>query len=54
MALRVSGLNETVTASVGVYALKAAWSEQADGDGIVRGNVTSGGNSTTLRGMRML
>ncbi|PVI07342.1 glycoside hydrolase family 32 protein [Periconia macrospinosa] len=41
MALRVSGLNETATVSVGVWALRAAWLGQADGNGTVVGNVTA-------------
>lgn len=53
MALRISGLNSTATASVGVWALRAAWLDQADANGTVSGNVTSGGNSTRLGGMRM-
>ncbi|KAG9193636.1 beta-fructofuranosidase [Alternaria panax] len=44
MMLRVSGLNETVTASVGVWGLKAAWLNQADANGTVAGNTTEGGN----------
>lgn len=54
MALRVSGLNSTVTASVGVWSLKAAWMDQADLNGTVAGNVTSGVNSTRLGGMKLL
>jgi beta-fructofuranosidase len=54
MALRVTGLNSTATASVGVWALKAAWLDQADVNGTVRGNVTSGGNSTRLGSMKLL
>ncbi|KAF2024213.1 hypothetical protein EK21DRAFT_104821 [Setomelanomma holmii] len=54
MALRVSGLNSTATVSVGVWALKAAWLDQANVNGTVRGNVTTGGNSTTLGAMRLL
>ncbi|CAI9628857.1 glycoside hydrolase family 32 protein [Alternaria burnsii] len=46
MMLRVSGLNETVTASVGVWGLQAAWLNQADENGIVAGNNTESGNST--------
>jgi beta-fructofuranosidase len=50
MMLRVSGLNETATASVGVWALKAAWLDQADANGTVVGNVTEGAaaNATSL------
>jgi beta-fructofuranosidase len=49
MTLRIAGLNETATASVGVWALKAAWLNQANDDGIVTGNVTEAGsrNATT-------
>jgi beta-fructofuranosidase len=54
MALRVSGLNSTATASVGVWSLKAAWSDQADVNGTVHGNVTNGANSSTLGAMRLL
>jgi beta-fructofuranosidase len=54
MALRVTGLNSTATASVGVWALKAAWLDQADVNGTVSGNVTSGGNSTRLGAMKLL
>jgi beta-fructofuranosidase len=53
MALRVLGIDETATASVGVWALKAAWLGQADANGTVRGNVTGGGNSSTLGAMRL-
>ena len=49
MVLRITGLNETVTASVGVWALKATWLDQADVNGTVAGNVTASGNSTTKR-----
>ncbi|KAH7413906.1 glycosyl hydrolase [Phaeosphaeria sp. MPI-PUGE-AT-0046c] len=42
MALTVGGLNSTATASVAVWALKAAWSDQANANGMVSGNVTSG------------
>ncbi|KAH7071110.1 invertase precursor [Paraphoma chrysanthemicola] len=40
--LKIAGLNSTATASVAVWSLKAAWSDQADANGIVRGNVTTG------------
>jgi beta-fructofuranosidase len=53
MALRISGLNSTVTASVGVWALKAAWLDQANVNGTVSGNVTDG-KSATLGAMRLL
>jgi beta-fructofuranosidase len=54
MALHISGLNANATASVGVWALKAAWLDQADDNGTVRGNVTDGGNSTALRANKLL
>jgi beta-fructofuranosidase len=54
MALRIAGLNSTVTASVGVWALKAAWLDQANANGTVYGNVTDGGNSTKLGAMRLI
>jgi beta-fructofuranosidase len=53
MALRISGLNSTVTASVGAWALKAAWLDQANVNGTVSGNVTDG-KSATLGAMRLL
>jgi beta-fructofuranosidase len=55
MTLRVSGLNETATASVGVWGLKAAWLDQADANGTVTGNVTEGGkaNATILGSARL-
>ncbi|PSN61470.1 hypothetical protein BS50DRAFT_578471 [Corynespora cassiicola Philippines] len=46
MILRVAGLNESATASVGVWALKAAWADQGDVNGTVVGNVTEGANHT--------
>jgi beta-fructofuranosidase len=54
LMVRVAGLNETVTASVGVWALKAAWMDQADVNGTVAGNVTDGGSSARLDAMRLL
>jgi beta-fructofuranosidase len=54
MALRIAGLNETASASVAVWALKAAWLDQANVNGTVLGNVTTGGNSTRLGAMRLL
>ncbi|KAI4709701.1 hypothetical protein J4E89_005717 [Alternaria sp. Ai002NY15] len=45
MMLRVAGLNETATASVGVWSLKAAWLNQADANGTVAGNTTEGGSA---------
>lgn len=41
LMLRVHGLNHTATASVGVWALKAAWLDQAGPDGIVTGSNTT-------------
>lgn len=49
LIIRTAGLNETVTASVAVWSLKAAWLDQADSNGTVLGNVTTGGNSTLSR-----
>ncbi|KAH7349031.1 glycosyl hydrolase [Pyrenochaeta sp. MPI-SDFR-AT-0127] len=49
MILRVAGLNETATASVAVWGLRATWLEQADVNGTVAGNVTEGGNGTVKR-----
>jgi beta-fructofuranosidase len=46
MMIRSNGLNATAQVSVGVWALKAAWLDQADANGTVVGNVTLGGNST--------
>jgi beta-fructofuranosidase len=54
MALRIAGLNETASASVAVWALKAAWLDQANVNGTVFGNVTTGVNSTRLGAMRLL
>lgn len=47
MTLSVKGLNESATASVGVWGLKAAWLDEADINGTVVGNVTAGSHSTT-------
>ncbi|CAI6340599.1 unnamed protein product [Periconia digitata] len=41
MSLSVKGLNEAASASVGVWALKAAWLDQANANGTVLGNVTA-------------
>jgi beta-fructofuranosidase len=41
VTISVKGLNESAQASVGVWALRAAWLEQADVNGTVAGNVTS-------------
>ncbi|UPX19873.1 Beta-fructofuranosidase [Ascochyta rabiei] len=49
MILRTAGLNETVTASVAVWSLKATWLNQADWNGTVLGNVTTNTNSTASR-----
>lgn len=51
MILRVTGLNSTATASVGVWALKAAWLGEANVNGTVYGNVTEGVNSMKKRDM---
>jgi beta-fructofuranosidase len=47
MALRISGLASTATASVGVWALKAAWLDQANVNGTVSGNVTDAKSATS-------
>jgi beta-fructofuranosidase len=48
--LRAGELNDNVTVSVAVWGLKSTWADQASADGVVYGNVTSGGNSTqTMR-----
>ncbi|KAF2661776.1 glycoside hydrolase family 32 protein [Lophiostoma macrostomum CBS 122681] len=41
VTISVKGLNESAQASVGVWALQAAWLDQADVNGTVAGNVTS-------------
>lgn len=46
LIIRAAGLNETLTASVAVWSLKAAWLDQADSNNTVFGNVTTGNNST--------
>jgi hypothetical protein len=50
MILRVEGVNERASVSVGVWSLKAPWFGKADGSGIVLGNVTTRDetNSTAL------
>ncbi|KAF2730890.1 hypothetical protein EJ04DRAFT_472948, partial [Polyplosphaeria fusca] len=42
MSVSVRGINESAVASVGVWALKAAWLGEADANGTVVGNVTEG------------
>ncbi|KAH7118714.1 invertase precursor [Dendryphion nanum] len=54
MMLKVAGLNESVTASVGVWGLKAAWLDQADTNGTVKGNVTENGRNATTGRIRLL
>lgn len=55
MILKTAGLNETVTASVAVWSLKAAWLDQANSNDTVYGNVTTGsGNSTSYKGSMKL
>jgi len=44
--LRAGELNDNVTVSVAVWGLKSTWADQASADGVVYGNMTSGGNST--------
>jgi len=46
MELRAGGLNGNVTVSVAVWGLQSTWQNQASEDGVVYGNVTSGGNPT--------
>jgi beta-fructofuranosidase len=53
MILGIAGLNENATASVGVWALKAAWLDQADANGSVVGNVTSGGGVNATRSAKL-
>jgi beta-fructofuranosidase len=53
MSLSVSGLDARATASVGVWALKAAWMDQADMNGTVQGNVTKSGHSAARGAMRL-
>lgn len=47
MILKTAGLNNTVTASVAVWSLKATWLNQADSNDTVFGNVTIGGSNST-------
>ena len=54
MILRVEGVNESATVSVGVWSLRAAWLDQADVNGTVAGNVTTTGNSTNSDTASML
>ncbi|EDU43975.1 SacC Beta-fructosidase levanase invertase [Pyrenophora tritici-repentis] len=54
LMVRVSGLNQTATASVGVWALKAAWLDQADVNGTVSGNTTHGGVQSRMLGTAKL
>lgn len=55
LILAARGLNETVQASVAVWALKSPWLDQANANDTVLGNVTTGGNSTSSakRSMRL-
>ncbi|KAJ4983120.1 beta-fructofuranosidase [Stagonosporopsis vannaccii] len=46
LIVKTAGLNETLTASVAVWSLKAAWLDQADSNDTVLGNVTASSNST--------
>ncbi|KAI3488051.1 hypothetical protein L1887_47929 [Cichorium endivia] len=43
MRLGAAGVAANATVSVGVWALEDAWAAQADGNGTVLGNVTTGG-----------
>ncbi|KAJ4339186.1 Invertase [Didymella glomerata] len=55
MILKTAGLNETVTASVAVWSLKATWLDQANSNDTVYGNITTGGgNSTSYKGSMKL
>jgi beta-fructofuranosidase len=54
MIIKTVGLNQTVTASVAVWSLKATWLDQADSNGTVLGNVTTRGNHTVSRGSAKL
>jgi beta-fructofuranosidase len=55
MMVRTAGLNEAVEVSIGVWALKATWLDQADANGTVVGNVTASGNSTvSTRSLRLV
>jgi beta-fructofuranosidase len=47
MALRISGIASSATASVGVWGLKAAWLDQANVNGTVSGNVTNAKSATS-------
>lgn len=49
MSVSVGGIHESTTASVGVWALRAAWKDQADASGTVVGNVTGNSNPSTKR-----
>lgn len=49
LILRTAGLNETLTASVAVWSLKATWLDQADTNNTVLGNVTTGSNSSSSK-----
>ncbi|KAJ4356067.1 Invertase [Didymosphaeria variabile] len=46
MFLRVAGLNESASVSVGVWSLRSTWLGQADAGGTVLGNVTTAGIGT--------
>jgi beta-fructofuranosidase len=54
MTLAVKGINESASASVGVWSLKATWLDQADANGTVVGNVTESNNSTEAMRMAKL
>lgn len=49
MRLGAAGVAANATVSVGVWALEDAWAAQADGNGTVLGNVTTGGGSGGMR-----
>jgi beta-fructofuranosidase len=49
MYLSIAGLNESASVSLGVWSLKATWLDQADANGTVLGNVTTGsGTNATM------
>jgi beta-fructofuranosidase len=49
LEITTSGIIGGAQVSVGVWGLKDAWAAEASPDGIVYGNVTTGGHSTTGR-----
>ena len=49
MIFSTSNIHSNVTVSVAVWGLKSAWATQANSDGVVVGNVTTGTNFTIKR-----